>query len=48
MGNCVINKMKPLGINDEEILTRYSFEKMRTIGAGGYGKVWKVVHIKDK
>ena len=50
MGNC--SGVQPEGLgqfeNEPQIeLRRSDFEFVKPIGKGGFGKVWKVVRIKD-
>ena len=46
--NVSVNNESTILNDDEEIVTKNSFELINIIGRGGYGKVWKVSHKKYK
>ena len=46
--NFSINNESTIFSDDNEIITKNSFELIKIIGKGGFGKVWKVYQKKYK
>ena len=46
--NLMVNYNKPVPVHKQTVLEKKSFKYQYIIGKGGFGKVWRVEHVKNR